>query len=162
GEHRGGERRVRLAEAGQVGCVHGAVAAGEREEAHEQPAGARAVVQAQERRPLLETAPRRHGVMYVQLTVAALEVAAADPRRLSGLQVPDSLPGHGQHSAMIPAPLASGSGSRTLRAGPQGARLEGMRDMGRVLACLSLTLGLAACGVAVSPAAGGAAELKQA
>jgi hypothetical protein len=34
--------------------------------------------------------------------------------------------------------------------------------MGHVLACLTLTLGLAACGVAAPPAAGGAAELKQA
>ena len=34
--------------------------------------------------------------------------------------------------------------------------------MGRVLFCLSLTLGLAACGMAAPPVAGGTAELKQA
>jgi hypothetical protein len=34
--------------------------------------------------------------------------------------------------------------------------------MGRVLAVISLTLALAACGIGAAPVAGGAAELKQA
>lgn len=71
-------RRVRIAEAGQVRGEDRAAEARDREEAPECSPGRRARMQAQERRALLEAAPRGNRIVDVQLAVAALEIATAD------------------------------------------------------------------------------------
>src|SRR5207244_2850742 len=106
-------RRVGFAESRQVRRVHRAVASGEGQKAREHPARARAIVQTQQRRRLLEPPSGRDRVVHVQLTITTLEIAAAHAR-LRRDRAGGCSPAHTLHSATTAPALASAGGVRTL------------------------------------------------
>jgi hypothetical protein len=79
-------RWIGVPEAGQVWGKNGASGPGKCEKALESAPRVGARVEAEEGSAFLEAAPRRDGVVDVQLAVAALEIAASDawPARSRG------------------------------------------------------------------------------
>lgn len=73
-------RRIGIPESRQIGGENRASNAGNREKSLKSPPRVGGVMKAEQGSALLEAAPRRDGVVHVQLAVAALEIAAADPR----------------------------------------------------------------------------------
>jgi hypothetical protein len=80
GDARARGRRIRFPETRHIRGKNRAVFPGDREKSLENSPGVGDCVEAEKGRTLLEAAAGRNGVMNVQLTIAALEVTAAEPR----------------------------------------------------------------------------------
>src|SRR5580700_3911948 len=95
--------RIGAAEARQIGCVNRAVTAHRAQQLLEHSTRHRTVVHADERCRLVETAAGRNGVVNVQLSEAAFEIAAPDARLRIADATRDGTPRHAKPpTGMLP------------------------------------------------------------